>query len=115
MEKDSLIRPNAPSRNKKPARFYYVLMVLVFMVLFLDSVISLGSLGVVQQRLHNLSPVSKCILFGSRGIDYDNDVVIYLPNVGACAFVLWGQVSIVVVSFVWIVLYISQAVIAPRV
>ncbi len=107
-------------RNKKPARVFYVLLTIVFMVLFLDSVVSLGCFGMVQRELHNFQPQlqadgSQCILFGSLGRQQNGDPGIYLPRIGTCVFVLWGQVSIVILSFVWIVYCVAQAVIAPRV
>lgn len=110
--------PQGPQRNKSPARFYHGLLTVVFLVLFLDSIISLGTFGMVQAKVHGLVPddaftSGQCILFGTQ-VEKFGEIKIRLSRVGSCAFVLWGQVSIVIVSFVWIVFSIVMAVVAPR-
>ncbi len=103
-------------RNKTPARVYYIVLIVIFLALFLDSVISLGSFGVVQGRVNNLASIPQCILFGTF-IRFDQTLqlsIIDFSRIGSCAFVLWGQVSIVIVSFVWIGFCVVQAVIAPN-
>ena len=104
-----------PQRRKGPARLYHGLLTVVFLVLFLDSIISLGTFGTVQAKLESLRrrslvPFGQCILFGSR----TEEDFIKLSQLGSCGFVLWGQVSIAIVAFVWIVVSIVMAVIAPR-
>ena len=90
----------APDENKRQARCYYCFKMAVFLVLFLDSVVSLGSFGVIQAKVSNIRPrAQSCILFGSSGPH------INLSTIGICAFILWGQISVTIVVFVWLIYY----------
>ena len=96
------------TKKSKTARCYYCFMLVVFLVLFLDSVISLGIFGAIQAKVNNLRTSNNtCILFGTLATSTEDSVVcIDLPNVGSCAFVLWGLVSVTIVAFVWLIYFI---------
>ena len=87
----------APSRNKGLSRCYYFFILVVFLVLFLDNIVSLGSFGVIQAKLSGSG--DRCILFGVRPDEHN----FILNKLGVCAFILWGQVSIIIVAFVWLI------------
>jgi hypothetical protein len=95
----------------------------IFFILLLISVISLGSFGVVQKKVHDFSnelpPDSKCILFGrffeKKKVNDKDRVVVKLPSLGPCGFALWGLVSIFIVAFVWFVYSIVMIAFGPPV
>lgn len=105
--------PSNEQSSRKPARCYYFMLILVFFILFIDCVVSLGSFGVIQYKVNNfykkdpLHPnvtFNTCILFGKFSRDLENGIhVVKLTNIGSCAFVLWGLISIMIVAFVWLV------------
>ena len=111
--------------KKNPAaRCYYVFMFLVYLILFLVSVVALGSFGVIQHRVSRFYAGNKqynsCILYGAfKGYDVDDDgnkrAIVRLTNIGSCGFVLWGLISVVIVMFVWAVFSFLQIFIVPRV
>ena len=45
------LEPLPVSRNKGPARTYFVLMVLVYLVLIIMAVVALGSFGIKQSQI----------------------------------------------------------------
>jgi len=118
----SLLGKPEVMKNKSPARFYFSLLIFIFFALLLDSVVSLGTLGMIHHKITKFlgydgstSVNRTCILFAK----YDNTAPTYptevvLSGVGLCAFVLWGQVSIVIVAFVWLVHCICMFVFGPR-
>ena len=103
----TIVDASAPSgsENKRPARCYYCFMVVLFLMLFLVSVISLGSFGVIQAKVSNLWPIraQSCILFASSPGSKPDKIYIDLSRISICAFVLWGQVSVTIVVFVWLI------------
>ena len=101
------------NRASKPARFYYLSCSVFFLALVLCSMISLGTFGVVQRDLSKF--VSKlpenvnhnsCILFARYGGKVDGKDKIHLSEQGSCVFTLWSQVSLVLVSFFWLVYFL---------
>lgn len=101
-----------PRRNKRPARCYYCFILVLFLMLFLDSTVSLGTFGAVQAEVNNFwSPKNSCILFGSF-VTYG---CVDLPNIGSCAFVLWGLVSVTIVAFLWLIYSSVLFVLSPTV
>jgi hypothetical protein len=99
------------STKSKGSRIYFLIFAVIYFALLLGSAVSLGSFGVAQQKLktylHNkysLGP--RCILF----VHHDNAP----PPIGACGYTLWGQVSILIVAFVWLVYSIVLFFVAPR-
>ena len=111
--------------KKNPtARCYYVFMFLVYLILFLVSVVSLGSFGVTEHQVRGFyagyKQYNSCILYGAfKGYDVDDDgnrrVIVRLSNIGSCGFVLWGLISVMIVMFVWVVSSFLQIFIVPRV
>ena len=103
-------------RSKTRARIYYFILLLVCIVLLLDSVISLGSFGVIQARVNNFRTEvnNTCILYGTYAGEFEDYVAIDLSHIGSCAFVLWGQVTMVIIALGWMVFYVIQSVVAPR-
>ena len=107
-------------RNKGPSRLYFIIFSVIFFALLLDSVISLGTFAVIQRRVvsfwPNLPNDSKCILFASYGGKRvsDGHVWIRLSKLGVCGYMLWGQVSVVIVAFMWMAYSIVMICVAPR-
>lgn len=107
-------------RSRGRAKTYFFIFAVIFFVLLLDSVISLGAFGVIQKRVHDFSSHlpsgSRCILFGHYdGQNEDEKPLIRLPDLGVCAFTLWGQVSITIVAFVWFLYSIVLIALGPQV
>ena len=109
-------KPGGADRSKGPGRFHFSVCSIFFLVLLLVTVISLGTFGVMQRRITNFEPnKSQCILFASKAGMKDEHTVLLHLSVGVCGFTLWGQVSLVIVAFVWLVYSITQAVLSSRV
>ena len=110
-----------PSRKKGPSRLYFSIFSFIFLVVVLVSVIALGSFGVKQNDFTKIRgklnpPGHYCILFSRHvGHDdvYDRDIV-ELSTFGSCAFVLWGQISVLIVSVVWLVYFIVLTIFGAR-
>ena len=100
-----------------PGRFHFSVCSVFFLVLLLVTVISLGTFGVIQRRITNLEPNNsqQCILFARYAGMKDGYTVLRLSALGVCGFTLWGQISLVIVAFVWLVYSITQAVLGSRV
>lgn len=100
-----------------PGRFHFSVCSVFFLVLLLVTVISLGTFEVIQRRITNLEPNNsqQCILFARYAGMKDGYTVLRLSALGVCGFTLWGQVSLVLVAFVWLVYSITQAVLGSRV
>ena len=108
----------AVQRRKGSAKCYYLTSAVVYFVLVLDSIISLGAFGVMQKRVadftDDLPQGSRCILFGEYYDKIGDLTIIKLSGLGVCVFTLWGQVSIAVLTFVWLVYRIILIFIGPR-
>ena len=106
-------------KRKAGAKVYFFILSIIFFVLLLGSIVSLGAFGVLQNRvagfLDYLPHGSKCILFGKYYGDLDGETLIKLSDLGGCGFTLWGQVSIVIVAFVWFVYSLVLICLGPRV
>lgn len=83
---------------KKPRKriIYFSIIALLSLVLVLDSAISLGSFGVAQNSISH-----GCLLFASDTPE--------VTPLGGCVFVFWGQTSVLIVAFVWLVYSIVLA------
>ena len=119
-ESSRLLKGQVPLKKNPAARCYYVFMFLVYLTLFLVSVVSLGSFGVTEHKVSRFFAAYKhtntCILFGIyKGRNLDGDILIRLTNVSSCGFVLWGLISVMIVMFVWVVSSFLQIFIVPRV
>ena len=103
--------------KKSPAaRCYYVFNTLLYLTLFLVSVVALGSFGVIHHRVSRFyAGYKRCILYGAFEGREDDHVIIRLTNIGSCGFVLWGLISVMIVMFVWAVFSFIQIFIVPRV
>ena len=121
--------PTAPaplpvSRNKGPARCYFVMMAVVYFALVLMAVVALGSFGIKQAEITRrelnlgIDPSKTCILFAKfLETRMENDKTVYvieLKSPGLCGYVLWGLISITIVAVVWLVYSIVLAVISPK-
>ena len=121
------LEPLPVSRNKGPARCYFVTMALVYLVLMFMVVVALGSFGIKQseitRRQINLGfdrhGSQTCILFAQylRTETRDDGQVVHIKRLkppGVCAYVLWGLISITIVAVVWFIYSIVLAVIGPK-
>ena len=106
-----LKRPHGKEKRNGGTKCYQSLMVVVFFVMFLISVVSLGSFGVMQHKVSKFWDIpdlnvhyNTCILFGSYNrTDPDGTVHINLSTIGSCAFTLWGLMSVMLVMFIWLI------------
>ena len=105
------------NRNKTPARIYFFVFSLLYAVLLLDNVISLGCFGVKQAHVDSKTTewTGKCILFGTFAGTHDGKNKVHLGSKGTCAFVLWGQASLSIVAFVWLGYSIIAAILGSKV
>jgi hypothetical protein len=118
------LEPLPVSRNKGPARCYFVMMAVVYLVLLLMAVVALGAFGIKQSQITkrqiNLGAdrSQTCILFAqfvSKEMRGDQEVIIKrLQPAGVCGYVLWGLISITIVAFVWFIYSIVLAVMGPK-
>ena len=102
-------------------RLYYVIIsALVGLILFIQ-LVSLGTFGVQFSRTtsfwkeHVDESVSVvCVLYGTESTGLAN---IALPtSASACGFVLWGNVTIILLLLVWLVIQVVMAIIGrPKV
>ena len=99
--------------RSKWVKVYFFVFAVIFFVLLLDSVVSLGSFGVLQRKVHDHT-YGQCILFGHNAGKKD-DVQYRLSPIGACAFALWAQVSIVLIAFIWFVYSVVMIAFGPPV
>ena len=111
---------NTPKTFK---RIYFVSFSVVFAVLLLVCVISLGTFGRKQAEVNSETRKEmgrgRCILFGkyerTEKKDDKDTVYILLSPLGTCVFVLWGQVSLSIVVFVWLGYSIIAAILGFKV
>ena len=114
------LEPLPVSRNKGPARCYFVMMAVVYFALVLMAVVALGSFGIKQAEITRrqldlgYGHSQTCILFADSET-MDNVVYVTLKPPGVCGYVLWGLISITIVAVVWFVYSIVLAVIGPKV
>ena len=124
-ESPTALAPLPVSRDKGPARCYFVMMTVVYFALVLMAVVALGSFGIKQAKITRRQldlggdPSKTCILFakflGTRDEPDGTKVyMIELKSPGLCGYVLWGLISIIIVAVVWLVYSIVLAVIAPK-
>ena len=105
------LAPLPISRNKGPARCYFVMMAIVYFAFFVIAVVTLGSFGIKQAEItryvHNL------------GYDDSHTCILFVKNEfssqGVCGYVLWGLISITIVAVVWFIYSIVLAVFGPTV
>ena len=106
------------TRSKARARFYFSVIAVLFLILLIISVVSLGSFGVQQNRLSNFLAHS-CILYAlPGGVDPDNPErkrILLKPAAGVCIFVLWGLASIGIVSLLLLIYSIILAIVGLKV
>ena len=118
------LEPLPVSRNKGPARCYFVMMAVVYLVLMFMAVVALGSFGIKQSEITRrqinlgLDRSQTCILFVQYlGPDTKDGQVVHIKRLkpaGVCAYVLWGLISITIVAVVWFIYSIVLAVIGPK-
>lgn len=105
-------------RSKGRARVYFFTSAVIYFMLVLDSIISLGAFGVLQKRVansgDNLPPTSKCILFAHYDGKRNGRTIFKLSDVDTCAYILWGLVSVSLLTFAWLVYTIVLIFIGPR-
>lgn len=90
------------------ARLYYVLLAVVYLVILIIELVTLGTFGVEFTRTNSLyttDPV--CVLYGSA--TETNEVNVLLNNNASCGFTFWGIVTVVLVLLVWTGLHIVMA------
>ena len=113
-EEKSSPRPRQPSRGQLWARIHYGVLAGVYLVLFIVALVALGTFAAAeaevsdaasQRRLEN-----KCVLYATI-----RDGFLVLSESSACGFVLWGQASLLIVLFVWLVYNIVLLVLARNV
>ena len=110
------LEPLPVSRNKGPARTYFVMMVLVYLVLIIMAVVALGSFGIKQSQItrrqiklgYGRHGSQTCILFAQYlGTETkDNGQVVHIKRLkppGVCAYVLWGLIFITIIAVVWFI------------
>lgn len=114
-EKDAADQlPPKPHRNGGiPARVYYGVLAAVYFVLTIVGLVALGSFGVTEAQVRNYvvsnnvaNPERNCILYSAhRGTDVVPGVYrrIAIGQAGPCGFILWSDVSAVIVLLVWMV------------
>ena len=118
------LEPLPVSRNKGPARCYYVMMAVVYFALVLMAVVALGSFGIKQSEITRrrldlgADRSQTCILFADfvekRMEDGKTVYEVRLKSAGVCGYVLWGLISITIVAIVWFVYSIVLAAIGPK-
>ena len=119
------LEPLPVSRNKGPARCYFVMMAVVYLVLMFMAVVALGSFGIKQSEITRrqinlgLDRSQTCILFAQylRTETRDDGQVVHIKRLkppGVCGYVLWGLISITIVAVVWFIYSIVLAVIGPK-
>ena len=124
-ESPTALAPLPVSRNKGPARCYFVMMAVVYFALVLMAVVALGSFGIKQAEITRRhldlrgDPSKTCVLFAkflgtTDGPDGKTIYNIELKSPGLCGYVLWGLISITIVAVVWLVYSIVLAVIGPK-
>ena len=100
-------------RNKTLARLYFSVFSVLYAVLLLDNLISLGSFGAKQAETSSKTTeeTGKCILFGTNV----GGNKVHLGPKRSCSFVLWGQSSLVIVAFMWLGYSILAAILGFKV
>ena len=105
-----------PDRSARlPYRVHYAVLVVVYFVALILALVALGSFGVKEAQVHSFQsrhsrPSQNCILYAKPlGEKY-----IELSTAGPCNFVLWAQVSVLIVVFVWFIYNIVLAVLGPK-
>ena len=112
------------SRNKRPARCYFMMMAVIYLGLLIVAVVALAHFGIREAEINRLKsehklavlhPRQTCILFAKHlEDDVSNKYIIDLHSSGLCGFVLWGLISITIVAFVWLVYNVVLAAIGPK-
>ena len=97
------LEPLPVNRNKGPARTYFVMMVLVYLVLIIMAVVALGSFGIKQSQITRrqinlgLDRSQTCILFAEfLGTEMKDGKTVHIKKLkppGVCGYVLWGLIS----------------------
>ena len=118
------LEPLPVSRNKGPARCYFVMMAVVYFALVLMAVVALASFGIKQAKITRrqldlgADRSQTCILFADfLGTEMKDDKTVYrirLKPPGVCGYVLWGLISITIVAVVWFVYSLVLAAIGPK-
>jgi hypothetical protein len=119
------LEPLPVSRNKGPARCYFVMMAVIYLVLLLMAVVALGSFGIKQSEITRrqiklgLDRSQTCILFAQfqRTTTTKDGQTVHIKKLqppGVCGYVLWGLISITIVAFVWFIYSIVLAVMGPK-
>lgn len=104
-------QPPVPQRKRGVSRVYHVVMSIVFAVLLLISVISLGAFAAKHAEVsESHSGRRTCILFGEKSGDGTAELSVN----GPCAFVLWGQVSVTIVFLSWLIFSVVLTIIGPK-
>ena len=103
-------QPPVSSKKRGASRLYFVVVSVMFAVLLLISVISLGSFAAKHAEISDSTSGGRhsCVLFGRNS-------PLELGLNGYCAFVLWGQVTLIVVFLVWLIYSIVLTIVGPKV
>lgn len=101
---------------KRPGqRIYYFVMVVIFTVILVIQLVTLGTFGVQFSRTrsfwskNNLGPTAVCVLYGDKGTDIMYNPI--LSNNASCGFTLWGLVTVIIVLIIWIVFHVIMGLI----
>ena len=112
--------PAGPNRASRfPYRMHYAVLATVYFVALILALVALGSFGVKEAEVHsfvrdhNLRQGHNCILY-AKPIDEYNERRILLSTAGPCNFVLWGEVSVLIVVVVWFIYNIVLMALGPK-